>query len=200
MAIGSLDKAGRLDQLRSHARVQVWSGYRSDAAVLADVYAALLEEERDPVSARRLAGEYIDQAVRERIAAAQTWPEPTGFERLQAAFADLRTQEVVVLEACEDHWAANDVLTAAAERGETPVGIAYFTHTDVWHAVEHQMLELNVWHGSSANVAPGDALLDLVQQSLASQGIDSLFDEGRIEVTVAWERRPGPKPHGDVGR
>jgi hypothetical protein len=81
-------------------------------------------------------------------------------------------------------------LTAAAERGAPPAGIAYFTHADVWHAVEHGMLELNVWHGSSANVAPGDALLALVQETLAANGITSLFDEGRIEVSLPWQRRP----------
>ena len=60
------------------------------------------------------------------------------------------------------------------------------------------MLELNVWHGSSANVAPGDALLELVQQTLAARGIASVFDEGRIEVSLAWERRPVTDGHGPL--
>ena len=51
------------------------------------------------------------------------------------------------------------------------------------------MLELNVWHATSANVAPGDELLALVERTLADHGIASHFDEGRIEVTVAWQRR-----------
>ena len=192
MAIGSLDKAGRLEQLKTYARVQVWSGYKSDAEVRADVYAAVLDEESDPETAARLTAEYVASAGRDLAAAEQGWPHPSGFDRLQGAFADLRSSRVVVLEACEDHWAANDVLIRAAERGETPLGIAYFTHADVWHAVEHGMLELNVWHANTANVAPGDDLLDLVLRALAAQGIDSVFDEGRIEVSVPWERRANP--------
>ncbi len=190
MAIGSLDKAGRLDQLRTLARVQVWSGYLTDDQVRTDVLAAVSDEESDPATAERLTAEFVEQAHAELAEAARQWPAQTAYDRLQSAFADLRARDVVVLEACDDHWAANEVLTAAAERGAPPAGIAYFTHADVWHAVEHGMLELNVWHGSSANVAPGDALLALVQETLAAHGITSLFDEGRIEVSLAWERRP----------
>jgi hypothetical protein len=195
MAIGSLDKAGRLEQLKTYAKVQVWSGYKSNDEVYADVYAAVLDEESDPDTAKQLATDYLAAARLGLVEAEQIWPRPTGFERLQAAFSDLRAQDVIVLEACDDHWAANRALSEAAERGERPRGVAYFTHADVWHAVEHEMLELNVWHGSSANVAPGDDLLDLVEQTLASHGISSHFDEGRIEVTVAWQRRDTQVPH-----
>jgi hypothetical protein len=190
MAIGSLDKAGRLDQLRTLARVQVWSGYLTDDQVRTDVLAAMRDEEGDPTTAERLTAEFVEQAHAELAEASRQWPAQTAYDRLQSAFADLRARDVVVLEACDDHWAANEVLTAAAERGAPPAGIAYFTHADVWHAVEHGMLELNVWHGSSANVAPGDELLAVVQETLAAHGITSLFDEGRIEVSLAWERRP----------
>ncbi len=195
MAIGSLDKAGRLDQLKTFARVLVWSGYQSALETQAEVYAAVLDEEPEPGTAERLTAEFLAQAEQDLAAAEQTWPERTGFDRLRAAFADLRGRDVVVLEACDDHWAANDVLSRAAAEGTVPLGIAYFTHADVWHAVEHQMLELNVWHGSTANVAPGDALLDLVQQTLAAHGLGSLFDEGRIEVSVPWERRSSSNAH-----
>jgi hypothetical protein len=196
MAIGSLDKAGRLDQLKTLARVQVWSGYLTDDEVHTDVLAAVRDEEDDPAEAERLTATYVAQAHADLAEAAAHWPAETAYDRLKQAFADLRARDVVVLEACDDHWAANDVLTAAAERGSSPIGVAYFTHADVWHAVEHGMLELNVWHGSSANVAPGDALLDLVQETLAAHGIASVFDEGRIEVSLAWERRPPPDTHG----
>jgi len=198
MAIGSLGKAGRLDQLKTLARVQVWSGYLTDDEVRADVCAGVSEEEQDSAEAARLTTEYVVQAHMDLAEAAAHWPAQTAYDRLQQAFADLRARDVIVLEACDDHWAANEVLTASAEQGSPPVGIAYFTHADVWHAVEHGMLELNVWHGSSANVAPGDALLELVQQTLAARGIASVFDEGRIEVSLAWERRPVTDGHGPL--
>jgi hypothetical protein len=76
--------------------------------------------------------------------------------------------------------------------------VAWFTAPDVWHAVDHGMLELNVWHGDSANVAPGDPLLDLVVDTLARHGLAAHFDEGRIEISASWHRRagaPAQSPH-----
>ena len=189
MAIGSLDKAGRLEQLKGFARVLVWSGYTPPDDVRAEVFAAVLDEVGDAEEARTLTAQYVDEARNAHAEAEATWPSPSGFDHLQAAISDLRTQGVIVLEACDDHWAANAALEEAAASGRSARGVAYFTHADVWHAVEHGMLELNVWHGNSANVAPGDDLLDLVRETLRRHGIDSHFDEGRLEVTVRWERR-----------
>jgi len=190
VAIGSPDKVGRLHQLRTFARCQVWSGYHSAAEVRAEVYDAALAEERDPARARALTDDVLDAAHRELADASRDWPAATAYDRLQDAFAVLRTRDVVVLEAVDDHWAANEHLAACHAAGRLPRGIAYFSHPDVWHAVEHGMLEINVWHGTTANAAPGDALLDLVLAVLAAHGIEATFDEGRIEATVAWQRRP----------
>jgi len=52
------------------------------------------------------------------------------------------------------------------------------------------MLEVNVWHANTANVAPGDALLDLVVEAFAARGLHAHFDEGRVEVSAHWQRRP----------
>ncbi len=190
MAIGSPGQAARLDQLRTFARVQVWSGYTDAAQVRAEVFDAVSAEVKDVERAQQLTDTYVADARSELAAQASEWPEPTAFDRLQAAFAALEADGVIVLQAVDDHWAANERLEHEAARGGRPRGIAYFTHSDVWHAVEHQMLELNVWHGSSANVAPGDDLLELVQRVLSDHGISSLFDEGRIEISLSWERRP----------
>jgi hypothetical protein len=67
--------------------------------------------------------------------------------------------------------------------------VLFFTHTDVWHAVDYGMLELNLWHGDTANVAVGDDLLRLVLQTLGGHGLSATFDEGRIETTLTWQRR-----------
>lgn len=190
MAIGSPDKAARLDQLRNYARVQVWSGFRPLDEVRADVLAAVRDEVRDAAVAERLAAEFVESAEETLDQAATSWPEVTEFDHLQAALTELEAVGIVVLQACEDHWAAQDMLQTLTAAGARPRGIAYFTHTDVWHAVDHGMLEINLWHGDSANVAPGDDLLADVQDTLARHGIHSLFDEGRIEVTVSWHRRP----------
>lgn len=190
MAIGGLDRAGRLEQLRTFAKVQVWSGYGSPAGVRAEVYDAVLDEVRDVTAAHRLTDEYVLDAQASLSSASSSWPAVTDVDRLLTALAELEDRGIVVLQAVDDHWAAHEALERRAADGRLPVGVAYFTATDVWHAVENAMLELNVWHGSSANTAPGDALLDLVLDILHSSGLAAHFDEGRIEVSVAWHRRP----------
>ncbi|MGI8887873.1 MAG: DUF6891 domain-containing protein [Nocardioidaceae bacterium] len=194
MAIGSPDKTARLDQLRTYARVQVRAGFNTAEEIRADVYDAVSEEVKAPAEAQRLTDDFLSAAHAELALDAADWPQLTQFDALQAAFAELEQHDVVILQACADHWAAHDELQRRAAEGRPVRGIGYFTHSDVWHAVEHQMLELNLWHGTSANVAPGDELLDLVLDVLARHGIDSLFDEGRLELTVSWQRRPVHSP------
>jgi hypothetical protein len=48
---------------------------------------------------------------------------------------------------------------------------------------------VNLWHGTTANAAPGDALLGDVLAAFADAGLDAHFDEGRIEVAAHWHRR-----------
>ncbi|RNM13266.1 DUF6891 domain-containing protein [Nocardioides pocheonensis] len=118
---------------------------------------------------------------------AATWPAVTDHDRLERAFALLEEKDVVVLQGVADHWVARDEL---ARRVPRPAGIAWFTPTDVWHAIDAGMLEVNLWHGTTANVAPGDALLDDALAAFAAAGLDAHFDEGRIEVAARWQRRP----------
>jgi hypothetical protein len=190
MAIGSPNRARRLEQLRTYARCQVWSGYGSPEQVYDEVCEAVRDDVTDAGEAERLAADLVAQARAELDQAAAGWPSPTGFERLQAALDDLRAAGVVVLEAVDDHWAAHDALAEQSAHGPRPLGLAYFTHTDIWHAVVNGMLELNVWHGSTANVAEGEELLSLACDTLARHGLPAHFDEGRIEVTMEWQRKP----------
>ena len=179
-----------MEQLGNYARVLVWSGFRPLEDVRADVLEAVRDEVKEEDEAVRLTDEYVTAATESLHQAAGKWPDPTDYDRLQAALTELEDAGVMVLQACDDHWSAAELLQTTAAAGVRPRGIAYFTHTDVWHAVDHGMLEINVWHGDSANVAPGDELLDFVQETLARNGIDSAFDEGRVEATVSWQRRP----------
>lgn len=190
MAIGSPDRAARLQELRTYARVQVRSGYASPDDVRRDVLEAVLEEITEPVKAQEHTDVLIEAARAELAAAASSWPEVTSYDRFEHALVALEGLDVVVLQACQDHWAADAELRHRAGTDRAPRGLAYFTPSDVWHAVEHGMLEVNVWHGDTANVRAGDELITLVQRVFADHGIDSHFDEGRLEVGFAWQRRP----------
>ncbi len=181
------------ERTRDFARAQVRAGLLDEAAVLSEVTEAVDAELRvdDPPS---FAAELVAQARAELAADERTWPEPTDYDRLQTAFAALAAADVVVLQGIADHWTANAELRRRADEGRPPRGVAWFTAPDVWHAVDHGMLEVNVWHADSANVAPGDSLLDLVVDTLAAQGLPAHFDEGRVEVSASWHRRLTPSP------
>lgn len=178
-----------IERLRAFARVQVRSGYLDDATVRDEVLEAAREDLSRGDDAETMAAEVTDGEIAALLEEQGTWPETTDVDRLEEAFAELESQGVVVLRACDDHWDATAALTRIDEAGERAAGVLFFTHTDVWHAVDHGMLELNVWHGDTANVAVGDDLLRTVLQTLARHGVTAVFDEGRIEVTLAWQRR-----------
>jgi hypothetical protein len=176
-------------RLHDYARVQRRAGFLDDAALLSDV-TQIAAEDVDPESARRLAREAIAAADASYETDQADWPAVTDYDRLQTAFDELERRGIVVLQAVEDHWSAARLLERPVDTDADPVrGVAWFTAPDVWHAVDHGMLELNVWHADTANVAPGDDLLNEVIAVLASYELPGHFDEGRIEVSAYWQRR-----------
>jgi hypothetical protein len=139
------------------------------------------------LDAESTAGTWIASARDLWLAEVAGWPKVTDHDRLTEAFATLESSGVVVLQGCADHWSARDEL---ASREPTPRGIAWFTPQDVWHAVDEGMLEVNLWHGTTANAAPGDQLLQDALAAFEKAGLEAHFDEGRIEVSAYWQRRP----------
>ena len=176
------------DHVREFTRSCVRSGLLSDAEVYDEVLLAI-RTELDAADPGTLARSWIAEFRAELASDEAGWPERTDYDRLQSAFTELTVQDVVVLQGCEDHWTAKALLDERNAAGTPPRGIAWFTPSDVWHAIDEGMLEVNVWHGSTANVAPGDVLLDLVVSVLESHGLPAHFDEGRVEVSAHWQRR-----------
>jgi len=179
--------------VRDFARSCVRAGLLSEENEVSEVVAAIEAElpDHDPDShaeaaslARRWVADAHDELEREQA----DWPEVTDHDLLQAAFTDLEAAGVVVLQGCADHWSAKVELDARAD--SPPRGIAWFTPPDVWHAIDEGMLEVNLWHATTANAAPGDDLLDEVVGVLESHGLAAHFDEGRIEVSAHWLKRP----------
>ena len=182
------DASAAPDELRDYARLLVRAGY-GDAAELQAEVAAAVRSDHVTADPETVAGDLLAGALDQLRTEQDGWPAITDYDRFAAALEELATRGVAVLSYVDDHWAAAAELERRDDRGERVTGIAWFTPPDVWHAVDHGMLELNLWHGDSANVAPGDDLLDAVLAVLARHGLPAHFDEGRIEVAMHWQRR-----------
>lgn len=175
--------------VREFTRACVRAGLLTSEELRGEVLEAITTELPDRADPEALADAWIEEAREQLRVDQESWPEATDYERLQSAFEEIELLDVVVLQGCEDHWAAKKVLGERAEAGDPPRGIAWFTPPDIWHAVDEGMLEVNLWHGTTANVAPGDALLDDVLGVLEKHGLAAHFDEGRIEVDAHWHKR-----------
>jgi hypothetical protein len=184
------DHALAEQHVREFARASVRAGLLDMDSVRDEVRQAIeVELPERAAESTDLATAWVDEALEELRADQEGWPEATDYERLQSAFAEIELLDVVVLQGCDDHWSAKAVLDERAAAGAPPRGIAWFTPSDVWHAVDEGMLEVNLWHGDTANAAPDDALLDEVMGVLEKHGLASHFDEGRIEVDAHWHKR-----------
>ena len=158
----------------------------SDVDVRAQAVAAI-ESDHPELPAAETADRWIAEAHAAWREDAATWPEVTEHDKLARAFGLLEQRGIVVLQGIADHWVARDELQ---RRTPMPAGVAWFTPTDVWHAIDAGMLEVNLWHASTANAAPGDPLLDQALEAFGEAGLAAHFDEGRIEVSARWQRRP----------
>jgi hypothetical protein len=182
------DIAAVPDELLTYAWLLARSGHLDAAAMTAEVAQAAREDHGvDELVAPRL----VQQAQARVRAESATWPARTDHDRLEAVFAELRERDVLVLQHVDDHWTAATELSRRADQGHPAAGVVWFTAPDVWHAVQHGMLELNLWHGTGANAAPGDTLLDEVIDVLYRHALPAHYDEGRVEVACSWQRRQG---------
>lgn len=190
-----VDKVPARTHVRDFTRSCVRAGLLSEQELYDEVLLAISTEltgSAEPADA--LARAWVEEFRAELAADEAAWPATTDYDRVQSAFDELAGCDVVVLQGCEDHWAAKAVLDSRAASGTRPRGVAWFTPSDVWHAIDEGMLEVNLWHASSANVAPGDALLEHVVAVFESHGLPAHFDEGRVEVGAHWQRRPSGLP------
>lgn len=179
--------------VRAFTRSCVRAGLLSFEELHAEVAEAIAKDLPDRSrEADELATAWLEEAHDQLRQDQRDWPESTDYERLQSAFAEMELIDVSVLQGCEDHWAAKRLIDESKAGGAGLRGVAWFTPSDVWHAVDEGMLEVNLWHGTTANVAPGDELLDDVLGILEKHGLQAGFDEGRIEVDAHWYKRIAP--------
>ena len=183
-------KVGPEEHVRDFIGSCVRAGLLTDKQLRVEAVEAITAELPDRADcAEDLAHAWVHEARNELLRDQGGWPEATDYDRLQTAFSELETLDIVVLQGIDDHWSAKAELERRDALDQLPDGIAWFTPPDVWHAVTEGMLEVNLWHGTTANAARGDALLDDALAVFDKHGVPAHFDEGRIEVTARWQRR-----------
>lgn len=174
------------DDLRDFARLQVRAGLGDPDQQLAEVIEAT-RAEMPHTDASILARAWLAAARHEVAALAATWEQVTEFDRLQAAFAECDEHSLPVLQGVQGDAEARAGLAAASG----PVrGVIWFTPGDVWHAVDHRVLELHLWRPDGSDAPPGDHLTTLVTSCLERHGLTARSTGDRVQVSVRWERRP----------
>lgn len=175
-----------LAELAEFARLVVRSGYVNRPHVLMEVGNFVRSEFGDNSEAEQLADRLVSQAEAELDRDHREWPERTDNDALAEALAEIASRGFLTVEYCRDHFDASNALKGQPDAA----GIVFFTETDVWHAITDHMLELKVWHADTSNVVAADPELAMVLDILERHGLPALFDEGRIEVSMTWQRRP----------
>src|SRR5690606_31640670 len=160
------------EELRDLARLLVRAGLGSPdqrQRQLVDAVRAALPHQEAEVLARA----WLTAAARAAAAEEERWPARTDFDQLVGVFEECEAHGVRVLQGIDDHWDAKAELDRLGGRlGEQPLrGILWFTQPDVWHAIDAGMLEVNLWHSTSANAAPGDHLLNAVLSCFERHGL-----------------------------
>lgn len=186
MIFGARRRERRLQHTHDWVRCSVRSGLQPTGALQAEVSAVIALDHPEIADPEASAAEWISSECDDWVAEARTWARPTDYERLHAAFAELRGRGYVVLEGCADHWDARDAL----QQHPDARGVLWFVPADVWHAIDEPMLEVNLWHPTTANAAAEDALTGEVMSSLTDAGLTAVFDEGRLEVRALWRKLP----------
>ncbi len=181
----AIRKDQTLRELADFARLVVRAGYLNRAHVLVEVGNFVRAEIDDEHEASRLTDRLVADAESELSEEQAGWADRTDNDALMDVFADLADRGFIVLEYCQDHFDASTTLKA----NPGSAGVVFFTETDVWHAISEGMLELKVWHADTSNVVSADPELALVLETLRHYGLPAIFDEGRIEVTLKWQKR-----------
>lgn len=186
MIFGRRARPSRESQTRDWARCVIRSGLLSSGEVIAEISAVIASDLPDLGEPTPIAEQWVAEERADWLRDAARWERPTDFDRIQATFVELRVRGYLVLEGCADHWAARDALRA----NPSARGVLWFVPADVWHAIDEPMLEVNLWHPSTANAGAGDDLTREVLQLLKENEIHAVFDEGRIEVAALWQHKP----------
>jgi hypothetical protein len=184
-------------ELRARIRSDVAAGFYDEDVILKEL-PDYFADEIDPATIRREAPRLLRQALAEQAAEEARWPAVTDVDRLEAAFAAMEADGIVVRQnfACCLTCGSNDIweeVQAALDAGLPARGYAFFHSQDTDAAVEGGGLFLAYGACESGEDAALAVARDIVA-ALEAQGLHTEWDgdwERRIGVVLDWKKRRG---------
>ena len=138
----------------------------------------------------------VRRAIRRQVAAQADWPSQTDCDRLDTAFADLRSQGFATDEGtiCCNSCAQSGLRDAlSASQGLT--AFAYYHAQDLWRVESGSPWRLMIGYGGkNHDYAEFEDAGRRVASTLAQHGLDCEWDgnpEERIAVNLVWQARWG---------
>lgn len=132
----------------------------------------------------------FEAAAADKRRAEASWPEVTDCDRLDAAFATLRSRSLLAL-AVEGDDPADAARAALARSPEARAAVYYHLDEDVETALRSGHLPLR-WVSTEAREGSGPAgLATEVAQALRAEGLVVRPQPGGLDVELEWRRRLG---------
>jgi hypothetical protein len=184
-----------LKEMRDAISRDVAAGFREPDHI-AEGVVEMLSDSYDAEELRPDAERLTRQALKAHLLEQTTWPTTTDCDRLDAAFADLESGEIVARQnftCCQTcgHYEIGDEIAAARKAGREVRGYAFYHMQDTESAVEGSGLYLAygaLEEGNDALVAIGREIVKVLRRhKLKSRWGGSGSD--RIFVTLDWKRR-----------
>jgi hypothetical protein len=171
-----------------YTRIRVRSGVYDSAHLRDAVTEAVKSRISDADLAAALATQYVDRELAQWRADAEQWLGRTDPERLDAALERVRAEGVLVV--AGSPYAAD--VARPRLPGEADCGVVGYHIGGIAGALRDGTLELIVIRADGEPAPREDALMQLVQDALAGEGLLASTEghDGVVVVPMAWRRRP----------
>lgn len=179
-------------ELRERARLTVRAQLVGAEAQLGDLEEAV-RQALPHTDAKILARAWLVAEQRRHAADAAQWSHPTDHDRLVAALDECAAHGVVVLLGVKDPSTLKEAVGARIvdRQPDTALrGVLWASEADVFHAVDHGILDVRLLLPDGTPAAGEDHLTSAVTQCVQRHGLRVRYHRDRVQVALRWQARP----------